>query len=212
MKRTCICILIVFALLFGFSGFVGAEVHSRFVTGFTTPEPPQNTTFIIANTLNFADLKVKGNAGTELSGVSKSDTVQLLSIPAGTIVKDVGINIYSAWSTAGLTCYGVTLGDGTTTDGWLLSVDFGPSASGVSRTGGVSSWTIAGNAGTSIISAPKYAYAGGKYYSAADTIDATIPAVDSTNNSYARCTDFVLRVWAECIKPSTQYRYKRTGY
>lgn len=217
MKRTWVSIVVV-ALIFCFVGFArAAETHSRFVTGFVSPEPPQNVPYIISNTLNFADLKTG-----VLSGVSRDDTVQLLPIPAGTIVKSVGINIYSAWSTVGTTCYGVTIGDGAGVTGWMPSVDFGPSATGVSGSyaSEVSGFATdaepvtTGEHNMEYLNLGDYARVGGKYYSTADTIDAVIPAIQAVggiDSSDAAVTDFVLRIWAECVKPSTQYRYKRTG-
>jgi hypothetical protein len=194
-KNWLILIALILAVVFGFST-VNAKTHSRFVTGFTSPEPTQNTVFIIANTLNFADLTVNGALGTVVAGVSPSDTVKLLPIPAGTVVTNVTAQIYSAWSTAGVTLGGVIIGDSSDTNGWITTMDWGPTATGVSRANGA--YFLTTTAGDR-----------GKVYSTADYITATIPA---SAWDYAKCTDFVLRIWAECAKPSTQYQYKRKGY
>jgi hypothetical protein len=208
-KNWFVLIALTLMVVFGV-GTVCAETHSRFITGFPVYQPKDGEVFIISNTLDFSDLKTQGvYQGGTLNGVSRSDTVKLLPIPAGTIVKSVGVYISSAWSTSGVTCYGATIGDSSSTNGWLKAIDFGPSASGVSTSVGTSSWTVDGGGGVSIINAPTYAYTGGKYYSTASTIDAVIPA--TSHQTYAKCTDFVMKVWAECVNPRSQKAYKRTG-
>ena len=204
-------------LVFFMAGTAMAQTtHTRFITGAPQFEPKDNSVFVIANTLDFTDLRATAPYGTAaLAGVSRSDVVQLLSVPAGTIVKSVGVNIYSAWSTSGITAAGVTIGDGSDVDGWITAVDFGPSASGVSSSAlnEVSGFAVGTNttAGAHtmayVVNPGAYAFAGGKYYSAADTIDAVIPA--TSHQTYARCTDFVVRVWAECVKPSVKKAYTK---
>jgi len=204
-------VVVCLALVFGLST-ADAATHSRFVTGVPVPEPTQGAPYVISNTLYFNDLQTRGPSGTGyLAGVSSADTVRLLPIPAGTIVRGVGVYIKSAWGTAGVTCGGVTIGDGDVTNGWLRAVDFGPTASGVSTSSGTSAWSMLGTAGTSVIVSGAYASTGGKMYTTEDTIDAVLPAVQGWGGiaAIAGLTDFQLTIWADCVKPSTQYKYKR---
>lgn len=193
-KRTFILLATITLVV---CGSAMAATHSKFVTGNPIYDPKDNEVFVISNTVDFGDLSTAGPVATGvLSGVTPSDVVQLLDIPAGTIVKNVGIYIYSAWGTSGVTCPAVTIGDGTDPNGWITAVDFGPSASGVSNSNGAY-----------VLVTTDFDLA--KYYSTADTIDATIPAVANTwrPQSLSGLTDFVLQIWAECVKPSTQEAY-----
>ena len=196
----------VLCAVFIIAGVSLAATHTDFVTGNPVYDPKDNEVFIISNTLDFADLTTGGN-----SGVTGGDVVQLLDIPAGTIVKNVGIYIYSAWSTSGATCPGVTIGDGSDANGWLLDVDFGPTASGVSASSGNTTYdTYKTAAGVTTLVRPAYYKLGGKYYSTADTIDAVIPTIthlDGHPGAVSSCSDFQLMIWAEAIKPSTQNAY-----
>ena len=197
------------ALVFCFVGTAmagaAAKVQTSFTTGFAQPQPKDFEQYIISNYCYFGDLTTGVN-----SGVTGGDTVQLLRIPAGTYVKRVGIRIASAWSTSGATCNGVTIGDGDDTNGWIQTIDFGASASGVS----ISGVTAAIDA---TVAAPYYPAQGaynwvGKYYTAADTIDAIIPVIARNTGdagAIAGCTDMKIQVWAECYKPNTNYNYKR---
>lgn len=208
-----VSIVAVLGMLFAFSATAMAETHTRFVTGNPTTKAPDNTVFIISNTLDFSDLRTTGPSGTgALSGVTRSDVVQLLDIPAGTYVLGVGASIYSAWTTSGLTCSGVLIGDGSGTSGWIATMDWGPTASGTSTTSGVTGMG-AGSAGEYIVRHPGMGDGGGgKYYSAADTIDAVIPAGGDGWGGKAvasALTDFQLQIWAVCIKPSTQEAYTK---
>lgn len=213
-KRFTLIVAALMALCLVGGTAMAQTTHSRFVTGAPVHEPKDNSVFVIANTLDFGDLRATAPSGTAaLAGVSKTDTVRLIYIPAGTIVKSVGVEIYSAWGTAGITAYGVTIGDGDDADGWLTSVDFGPSATGasISTLAEVSGFTVGTNTtgGTHtmayVVAPGAYALKGGKSYTSADTIDAVMPTW--TNTAYARCTNFVLRIWAECVKPSTKKAY-----
>lgn len=206
-KAWCIGLLVVVMAL-GTAWMAFAETHSRFVTGNPVYGGKANEVYIISNTLDFSDLRTAGPSGTGiLAGVTRGDTVQLLDIPAGVIVTSVGLNIYSAWTTSGLTCAAVTIGDGSDVDGWFRAVDFGPTASGVSVSSGASIYSSIYQ-----YSPGKYALGeGGKYYSAADTIDAVIPNVATWGGPVAAAglTDFVLRAWATCVKPSTNEAYTK---
>jgi len=167
-------------------GTVWAATITDFVTGNPVYAPDRdNAVFVISNKLDFGDIDDYAN-----SGVTSSDVVQLLDIPAGMVVKNVGLRINTAWGAAGNTCYGVTIGDGTDPNGWITAVDFGPTSSGVSRANGAYHLvTTDGDIG--------------KYYSATDTIDAVIPEVAEATTgsgwSATGLTDFVVEVWAEGI-------------
>lgn len=197
------------ALVFCFAGTAmagaAAKVQTSFTTGFAQPQARDFEQYIISNYCNFGDL----TTGV-YSGVTGGDTVQLLAIPAGTYVKKVGIRIASAWSTAGATCYGVTVGDDSDANGWIQSIDFGPTASGVSVSG--VSAAIDGTASVNYAYAQgAYSYLG-KYYSTADTIDATIPIIargTGVAGTLSGCSDLKIQVWAEVYKPNTNYNYKR---
>jgi hypothetical protein len=221
MKKNWFVAIVVAAMIFCF-GTANALDHTRFVSGVQTPEPPQSGDYIISNTLYFSDLQTTGPSTVGfLAGVSRGQTVSLLKIPADTIVKDMGIYIKSAWSNkgTGATCYGVTIGDSSDTDGWFEDVDFGGTASGVSMSSGSTSYQYfaAAGSGTTIMVRPAYLEPGGKYYTVDTTIYATLPnPAHGTAASGAwysgGLTDFQLTIWAECVKPSTQPRYKRKGY
>lgn len=196
------------AMVFCFAGVAvagtnDAKVQTSFTSGFAQPSAPEWSTFVISNYCDFSKLYTGTN-----SGVTGGDTVQLLAIPAGTFVKHVGIRIASAWSTGGATCYGVTIGDGSDTNGWLKDIDFGPTASGTSVSSGVSS--VSANAAWP--EAGDYMIPGGKYYSTADTIDAIIPIVQRTTGvagAVSAASDLKLQVWAECYKPNTRMNYNQ---
>lgn len=179
------------------AGTVWAETHTEFVTGNPIYQPVNDhAVYIISNTLDFADLTtVNASGGT--SGVTNGDVVQLLDIPAGTIVKNIGARIYSAWSTSGATMAGVTIGDGTDPNGWITAFDFGAEATGVSNSNGAYVLVTTD-------------FDTGKYYSAADTIDAVIPSINRQPGfpgAVGGATDFQLQIWAECVTPSVQNAY-----
>jgi hypothetical protein len=225
MKKYLVVALAVLALI-SFTSNANALV-TAFVQGVQKYQAPQNQVYFISNTLDFSDLQTKGPSSVgKIAGVTAMttpETVQLLYIPAGTVVREVGMRIYSAWGTAGLTCYGVNIGDGSAVSGWMANLDWGPSASGTSSSVSSVSGYVAGDgtdgdqtyqptAGMSPFTRNgRYAKDGGKYYSAADTIDATLPRVAGWGGIDARAglTDFKIQVWAICIKPSTQLMYTR---
>jgi hypothetical protein len=221
MKKNWFVAIVVAAMIFCF-GTANAIDHTRFVSGVQTPEPPQSGDYIISNTLYFSDLQTTGPSTVGfLAGVSRGQTVSLLKIPADTIVKDMGIYIKSAWSNAGTgaTCAGVQIGDSSDTDGWFTEVDFGHTASGVSTSSGCTGYYtfIAESSGVSQMVRPEYFKPGGKYYTADTNIYATLPSTQhgtAANGAWysGGLTDFQLTIWAECVKPSTQPRYKRKGY
>lgn len=89
--------------------------------------------------------------------VTAQATYQLADIPAGAFVLNVLANIDTAF-TAALTA---TIGDGTSAAGYLASADLAPQSA--VATGLFKNSRGAGEA-----------FAGGKYYAAADTIDVVI--------------------------------------
>ena len=210
----------VLALMVCLGGTAIAETHTEFVTGNPITGPVnENTPFIIGNYVDFADLNTPGNRTAGIvSGVTPGDTIQLLEIPAGTYVMDVGVRIASAWSTptiaaATSSCSNVAIGDGSSTSGWF-SMDWGPSASGVtiaSMTSGVTfSFPATVEYSPNYLTKGAYAMTGGKYYSAADTIDAVIPAANSRFFQQAAAggvTDLQLQVWAICVQRNTNKAY-----
>lgn len=213
-----VSIAAVVGMVFAFSATALAETHTRFVTGNPEPKIHDNSVFIISNTLDFSDLRTTNLTGSALqAGVTRGDTVQLLDIPAGVVVLGVGMNIYSAWTTSGLTCSGAYIGDGSGVSGWLQSIDLGPTASGTSTTflsgvsglygGNVAISTTGNHTLQYIVNPGSYATAGGKYYSAADTIDLVLP--NWAHRTSSGLTDFVMQVWATCVKPSTQEAYTK---
>jgi hypothetical protein len=119
--------------------------------------------FVLHNVIDFA--KTASGAG---------DTVQVLHIPAGTLVLRAG---YHTRTLEGGTATG-TLGDGTDPDGFLTATNWN------STTDQLSSLLLT-EAGPNTVTA----YTGGKYYAAADTIDAvTTEALDkAVVDFYAIC-------------------------
>jgi hypothetical protein len=109
--------------------------------------------------------------GDVLTGADQ-DTYELFSVPANTLVLDVFSLTTEAW-TASVT---ITVGDGTDADGFLASAKIAPQsdvATGlVSRTS----------------KATAEAFAGGKLYESADTIDAVVAGA----NPDAGKTDFYI--------------------
>ncbi len=157
-----------------------------------------NEVFVISNKLDFADISVYPDGG-----VSTADVVQALIVPAGTIVKAVGIRINDPYDAiAGCSNYTWTIGDGDDADGWHTAVFFSGTASGVS-----SSY----EEGTAGVYHTLY---GGKYYSAADTIDITTQTIAAgtigtwlANDPRSIVTEFVCEIWFEGIKAPTQKNY-----
>jgi hypothetical protein len=205
-------IIAALALIFCVSGTAMARdamTQTRFITGFALPEPVGNfTPFVIYNYCNFADLSNGAQAG-----VTGGDVVQLLKIPAGTYVKQVGIMISTAYTTAGATCVGVQIGDGADVNGWLEEVDLGPTATGVSVSSGSTNWAVyITAAGVTTMNRPAYSRSGGSYYKSADTIDAVIPILGRTSGlpgGTSGVTNGIIKVWAEAIKMPASYNYKR---
>lgn len=193
-KKVC-SLISALVICIALAGTAWAATHTEFVTGNPVYRPANDhSVYIISNTVDFADLSTAG-----LSGVTTGDVVQLLDIPAGTIVKNVGVYIYSAISAeSGTTATGATVGDGADPNGWITTVDLARVAAAVS---GVSNSNGAYVLGTTDFDI-------GKYYATADTIDMTITLVSlQARYIVSGLTDLQVQVWAECITPSTQNAY-----
>lgn len=97
------------------------------------------------------------------------ETLAVFNVPANTLVLDVYAYTNTAW-TATVT---LDVGDGTDADGWLASAKVAPTTAG---SGGLVKRTSKATA---------EAFAGGKLYTAADTIDVAIgvavPAAGQTD-------------------------------
>jgi len=127
---------------------------------------------MIERTIDFKQVAdYRASAG--LAALASGDVYEILELPAKTLVLRVGYDVTTA---EGATAT-VHVGDGSDADGFLASVNLNSVGSGVSAlalTEGAPN-TITG-------------YSGGKYYSAADTIDLTL------NNASIDLA--VVRVWA----------------
>jgi hypothetical protein len=135
------------------------------------------------NKLNVTKLKIGGGSAeqdgyplTLLEGaditVTADGSTAALSIPANTLVLQV---FTETVTDAGETCT-ADIGDGTTSDGWDAAVDLN---------------TTAGTRASSVLGTD--AYAVGKLYSAADTIDADVTLLGGTGT-------VVFKVQALCVK------------
>ena len=119
---------------------------------------------------------VAARSTASLTALGAADSLQVLQIPAKTYVLVAGIDVTTAEGGT-LT---LDLGDGDDMDGWLDGVD-GNAVASYDPTK-----TLAEAAPNTIVG---YSV-GGKYYSAADTIDLTM--VNATDTA-------VMRVWALCV-------------
>lgn len=115
--------------------------------------------FTLSSTVDFA----VNNGGS-------ADVIQMVAIPAGTMVLSVAHLVVTA---EGGTSTG-TIGDGTDADGWIASVDNNATAATVLFSNG--KHTLAEGAPNTITYTNALAAAGGKYYATADTIDMTLSA------------------------------------
>ena len=185
-------------LVFALAGTASAATIDDFVSGAPVYAPDSNNAvFVISNKLDFADIDNYANGG-----VTTADVVQALRIPAGMIVQAVGWRVNTAYTTSSCSGYSWDVGDGSDADGWLTEFYFSGNASGVSST---YEDGVAGVYQTTD---------GGKYYSAADTIDITVQTIaagtigtwlDDDPESFA--TDFVCEFWAQGIMAPTQKEY-----
>lgn len=97
-----------------------------------------------------------------------ADVVEVLNIPAGTLIESVILEVITIEATATPT---ISVGDGNGTSSWVS---------------GASTATAA-----KILGAGAYVVAGGKFYAAADTLDLLLPAGDAA-------TTLVCKVHAVC--------------
>jgi hypothetical protein len=111
------------------------------------------------------------DSGDVLTGADQ-DTYPIFSVPANTLVLDVLALTTTAW-TASVT---MTVGDGADVDGYLASAKIAPT---VDQTDGLLKRTTEATA---------EAYAGGKLYESADTIDVVVAGA----NPDAGVTDFYI--------------------
>jgi hypothetical protein len=105
-------------------------------------------------TLDFAAIAA-ARAAAGATALAAADVLEVLPIPAKSLVMHVGVDVLTA-GTAGLT---LDVGDGTDADGYLDGV----SGAAVGSFGSVA--TVAGDPGALV------GLSAGKYYSAADTVD-----------------------------------------
>lgn len=132
----------------------------------------------LAVDLDFAAITAARSAAGR-AALAANDTLQVLRIPAKTLVVAVGIDVTTADGTASTVDLGEVGGD---VDGWID----GHNCNTVGSACSMNSTLVEGAPNTY---GP--ALGGGKYYSAADTIDMTMltAAQDAS----------VMRVWAICI-------------
>lgn len=108
--------------------------------------------------------------------MTAADTMAVITIPEGTYVLNVGYEVLAADASQTL-----NIGDGTDPDGWIAAADVG-------TLGNTGISTLALTEGT-----PNTVtrYTGGKYYSAADTLDLEVPSAKAYDT-------LKVRVFAVC--------------
>lgn len=116
---------------------------------------------LLERTMDFAEIAAY-RAGAGLTALAANDVYEAISLNAKTLVLHVGIDVIGA-GTASLT---LDVGDGTDPDGYLDGVS--GTAVGSFQSG--NNLTLTAGTPNAITGTP-YAYALGKYYTAADTID-----------------------------------------
>jgi hypothetical protein len=168
----------VLAMCLLFVGTVHAATITTFVDGQQEYGGGSNEVFVIHNRVDFADI-----ANYPDGGVTTADVVQLLRVPANMVVTEVGARVVDDGSLSGTTDWSGSIGDGALATRFINPFEIANSASGVS-----------------------YSLATGMYYSAADTIDLTVPtltngylakAAGGTQRPISAVTDFVMEVWAK---------------
>lgn len=120
------------------------------------PADGLNKTHRVEVTLDFPKI-IAARLAAGVAALVATDVLEIIPIPAGTVVMNVGMEVTTA---AGVTST-LSIGDGTAAAGYLA-------ATSVNATG----WS----GGVPVLSAGAFAptLSGGKLYSAADTIDVTI--------------------------------------
>lgn len=125
--------------------------------------------YVISNTIDLA----------AITGLATGDTIQALNVEAGTLVKKVLVKIDTALvGTSG----SVTVGDGTNAAGWDTSVDLKGTAGTVSQT----QLGLTEGMPNTLVDA----FAAGKVYTAADTIDLVLTS--NTVTTYGKVTVIAL--------------------
>ena len=125
--------------------------------------PFKGDQFILHSTVDF----------TVTAGGS-ADVLQMIAVPAGTLVTNVAHIVLTAEDS---TSTG-TIGDGSGATSWIASVNNEAAANTVLFGNG--KFALSEGTPNTIASTHAYAADGGKYYSAADTIDMTLSA-NATN-------------------------------
>ncbi len=120
------------------------------------PADSLNKVHRVEITLDFPKI-IAARSAANLTALAASDVLEILPIPAGTIVSNVGMVVTTA---AGVTST-LSIGDGSAAAGYLA-------ATSVNATGT--------SGGVPVLSSGAFAptLSGGKAYAAADTIDVTI--------------------------------------
>lgn len=120
------------------------------------PANALNKTHLVEIVLDFPKI-IAARAAAGATALAASDVVEVLPIPAGTLVTNVGMSVTTA---AGVTST-IAIGDGSAAAGYLAAT----SANSTGVSGGVP-----------VLSSGAFAptLSGGKVYAAADTIDITI--------------------------------------
>lgn len=118
--------------------------------------------------LNFATITTE-RAAAGLTALTAADVLEVIKVPANTLVTSVALNVTTAEG-ATLT---VDIGDGDDVDGYI---------DGVNGNAAAAYLTVAGTD----------AYESGKYYTAADTIDITL------NNAAATAVMSITAVMVDC--------------
>ena len=120
------------------------------------PADSLNKTVRVELTLDFPKI-IAARSAAGATALAASDVMEIIPIPAGTIVSNVGMVVTTA---AGVTST-ISIGDGSAAAGYLAAT----SANSAATSGGVP--VLASGAFAPTLS-------GGKVYSAADTIDITL--------------------------------------
>jgi len=120
------------------------------------PSDALNKCHRVEITLDFPKI-IAARAAAGATALAASDVLEVIPVPAGTIVSNVGMQVTTA---AGVTST-IAIGDGTAATGYLAATS--ANATGISG-------------GVPVLSAGAFAptLSGGKVYAAADTIDITI--------------------------------------
>ena len=120
------------------------------------PANALNKTHLVEIVLDFPKI-IAARAAAGATALAASDVVEVLPIPAGTLVTNVGMSVTTA---AGVTST-IAIGDGSAAAGYLAATS--ANATGISG-------------GVPVLSSGAFAptLSGGKVYAAADTIDITI--------------------------------------